>query len=342
MKAVKLKEFGGPEVLMCTEVTRPEAKHGEVLVRVAFCGVCHLDLILRQGIRSRLSLPRVLGHELAGTIVGLGEAVTGFAIGDRVVTSNFQACAQCHYCRIGRPSLCRQSGGDIGQTRDGGYAQFAVLPAVNIVRVPDQLPLEHAALAACVYGPPFKALIRSCRLQPGESLIVTGASGGLGTAALQIAEKIGARAIAITSSASKAESLRSEGAVEIVVSPDGDFGQQVRDLTGGRGADAAIELVGSPTFAGTLRGLAPGGRCAIVGELHGNPVEINLGLLILKEWEFFGVQSASPSELADVLSFMVDAGINPQIDAIFELDRAADAHRAIANRQTTGRILLRP
>ncbi|NGN43562.1 alcohol dehydrogenase catalytic domain-containing protein [Mesorhizobium sp. CGMCC 1.15528] len=342
MKAVLLKEFGGPEVLTCTEVAKPTAKPNEVIVQVAFCGVCHLDLILRQDIRSRLTLPRVLGHELAGKVVEVGEAVTGFATGDRVASSNFQACGKCHYCLIGRASLCRQSGGDIGQTRDGGYAEFVALPAENLVRIPKQLPLEHAALAACVYGPPYKALLRSCRLKAGESVIVTGASGGLGIAALQIAEKVGARSIAITSNALKVDSLKSVGAADVIVSEDGNFGQQVRDLTDGRGADVAIELVGSPTFGGTLRGLAPGGRCAVVGELHGKPIEINLGLLVLKEWEFHGVQSASTPELAEVLAFMVDAGIEPQIDKVLGLEQIAEAHRSLSNRQTTGRLLLRP
>ncbi|MEO9340290.1 alcohol dehydrogenase catalytic domain-containing protein [Mesorhizobium sp. SB112] len=341
MKAVLLREFGGPEVLVCTEVSKPRAKATEVVVRVAFCGVCHLDLILRQGIRSRLTLPRVMGHELAGEVVEVGEQVTGFDIGDRVASSNFQACGECHNCLLGRPSLCRQSGGDIGQTRDGGYSEFAALPAKNLVRVPHSLPLEHAALAACVYGPPYKALIHACRVKEGESVIVTGASGGLGTAALQIAKEIGARSIAITSNASKVDDLKSAGA-EVIVSEDGNFGQEVRNLTGGRGADAAIELVGSPTFGGTLRGLAAGGRCAIVGELHGNPIEINLGLFVLKEWEFYGVQSASTAELVEVLTFMAETRIKPHIDRVIGLEEVANAHHAISNRQTTGRLLLRP
>lgn len=341
MKAVVLERFGGPEVLTCTEIATPEPAPNEVLVRIACCGVCHLDLILRKGMRSRLALPRVLGHELAGEVVGVGADVVGFASGDRVASFNFQACGQCEDCRRGRPSLCRQARGDIGQTRDGGYAEYASLLAANLVKIPDGMPFEHACLAACVYGPPYKAIRKVGKISTGQSVVITGASGGLGMAAIQIVAALGARSIAITSNDGKAETLKSLGADEVIVSADGAFGEQVRALTGGRGVDLVVELIGSPTFHGALRSLAPGGRVAVIGELHGKPIEINLGLLIIKEWELYGVQSASGPELAEILSFMHLHRIAPVIWRTFALQDAADAHRALADRRVIGRVLLK-
>ena len=237
MKAVVLNAFGGPEVLEYSEVARPVPGPDEVLVRIQCCGVCDLDLILRSGMRSRVKPPRILGHELAGEVIEMGSGVKGFAPGDRVASFNFQACGQCADCRRGRPSLCRQTHGDIGQTRDGGYADYAVLLQSNLVRVPDGMPLEHACFGACVFGPPYKAIRRIGRIQPGQTVVITGASGGLGLAAIQITKRLGARSIAITSSGAKVDRLKEVGADEVVVSADGAFGDEVRRLTGGRGVD---------------------------------------------------------------------------------------------------------
>lgn len=342
MKAVLLEEFGGPEKLVCTEVVTPKPASNEVLVRVNCCGVCHLDLILRSGMRSRVNLPRILGHELAGEVVEVGSGVADFVCGDRVASYNFQSCGECEFCLKGRPSLCRKSLGDIGQTRDGGYAQYANLNGSSLVKIPAGMPYEHACFAACVYGPPYKAIRLLGRTEPGQSVLVTGASGGLGLASIQIAKSIGARVFAVTTSPRKAERLHKAGADEVVIDKDGSFGDEVRARTDGKGVHLAVELTGSPTFKGTLRSLAPGGKCAVIGELHGNPVQINLGLLILKEWEIFGVQSANRSELTEVLDFMADRGIEPVIADKLPLERAGDAHQKVADRAVVGRILLEP
>jgi D-arabinose 1-dehydrogenase-like Zn-dependent alcohol dehydrogenase len=342
MKAVILRAFGGPDVLECVEVAKPAPAADEVLVRIRCCGVCHLDLILRSGKRSRVTLPRILGHELAAEVVGVGAKVSGFAPGDRVASFNFQACGHCEDCRRGRPSLCRQTHGDIGQTRDGGYAEYAVLLASNLVKVPDGMPLDHACFAACVYGPPYKAIRQIGKLKPGQDVVITGASGGLGLAAIQIVRKLGGRSIAITSSMAKVAPLKAAGADEVIVSADGAFGEEVRKLTRGRGVDLVVELIGSPTFHGTLRSLAPGGRCAVIGELHGTPIEINLGLLIIKEWEFYGVQSASRDDLEEILNFMHETGIKPVVWKTLPLEQAAEAHRELVNREVVGRVMLIP
>jgi acryloyl-coenzyme A reductase len=342
MRDVVLTEFGGPEVLRCTEVPCPQPGPGEVLIKIACCGVCHLDVILRSGMRSRVQPPRILGHELSGEVIQTGPGVHGLAQGDRVASFNFQACGHCSDCLTGRPSLCRQTHGDIGQTRDGGYAEYAVLLAGNLVKAPAGMPLDHACFAACVYGPPYKAIRQFGKIGSRQNVVITGASGGLGLAAIQIVKALGGRSIAITSSAGKIAALNAAHADEVVVSPDGAFGEDVRRVTGGRGADLVVELLGSPTFHGALRSLAPGGRCAVIGELHGKPVEINLGLLIIKEWEIRGVQSASGDDLQEILDFMHDHRLEPVVWKRMPLEEVADAHRELANREATGRILLVP
>ena len=342
MKAVILEEFGDPDVLRFKQVPRPTPASNEVLVRIRACGVCHLDLILRSGMRSRVKPPRILGHELAGEVVEVGSHVRDFAPGDRVTSFNFQACGECEDCLRGRSSLCRRTCGDIGQTRDGGYAEYASLLHSNLLKVPEGMPFEHACFGACVFGPPYKAIRQIGRLQPGQTVVITGASGGLGLAAIQLTKHLGGRSIAITSNSSKVAQLREIGADKVIVSTDGLFGEEVRTLTGGRGVDLVVELIGSPTFKGSLRSLAPGGRCAVIGELHGKPVEINLGLLIIKEWELFGVQSASRTDLQEILDYMQETGIEPVIWKTLPLEEAAKAHRELENQEAIGRIVLVP
>lgn len=342
MKAVVLRTFGDSDTLEYGDVPKPTPGPGEVLVKVDCCGVCHLDMILRKGMRSRLKLPRILGHELAGSVESVGEGVQEFRTGDRVTSFNFQACGTCPDCRRGHPSLCRNASGDIGQTRDGGYAEYTCLRAGNLVKIPGDMPFEHACFAACVFGPPYKALRQVGQVQAGQWVVITGASGGLGLASIQMTRALGANSIAITSDESKAEALRKAGADHVVINRDGSFGEDVRKLTGGRGADLVVELIGSPTFGGSLRSLAPGGRCAVIGELHGTPVQINLGLLIIKEWEIHGVQSASRDELSEILAFMHEHGIEPTIWRRLPLSQAAQAHRLLEERAVIGRLLLTP
>ncbi|MDB5850758.1 MAG: hypothetical protein JWP29_4510 [Rhodoferax sp.] len=342
MKAIVIDDFGGPEVLQLQHVPRPAPGPDEALVQIKCCGVCHLDLILRSGMRSRVKPPRILGHELAAEVVEVGANVTDFVPGDRVTSFNFQACGHCADCLRGRPSLCRQTHGDIGQTRDGGYAEYAVLLGSNLVKLPEGMPFEHACFAACVYGPPYKAIRQVGQIQPGQWVVITGASGGLGLAAIQITKALGARSIAITSNDSKVDRLKALGADAVVVSADGAFGEQVRQLTDGRGVDLVVELIGSPTFQGSLRSLAPGGRMAVIGELHGRPIEINLGLLIIKEFELRGVQSANRDELKEVLQFMHTHALEPVVWKSLPLEAAAEAHRELANREVIGRVLLVP
>jgi D-arabinose 1-dehydrogenase-like Zn-dependent alcohol dehydrogenase len=292
--------------------------------------------------RSRVTLPRILGHELAGEVVEVGAGVADFIAGDRVTVFNFQACGKCVDCQRGRPSLCRAPNGDIGQTRDGGYAEYAVILASNLVRLPEGMPMDAACFAACVYGPPYKAIRQVGEIKAGQAVAITGASGGLGLAAIQIVNALGGRSIAITSSAAKAELLEQRGASDVIISADGNFGSDVRAVTGGRGVDLVVELTGSPTFEGSLRSLAPGGRCAVIGELHGKPIAINLGLLIIKEFRIEGVQSASRDELREILAFIHSHDIRPEIWRRLPLEGAAEAHRQLADRQAVGRILLVP
>jgi D-arabinose 1-dehydrogenase-like Zn-dependent alcohol dehydrogenase len=340
MRAVRLKAFGAPGALQLDEIEPPRAADGEVLVEVGACGVCYLDVIVRSGMRSRAKLPLTLGHEIAGVVVECGAGVQSLKKGDRVASTYRIACGHCRYCRGGHGEICDNRRG-IGEHRDGGYAEYVTLPESVLARIPDGVPLEQACVCGCVVGAVYNAVVKSARVRPGESVLVTGAGGGVGAHAVQISRLAGARVIAITSSEEKMPRIKALGADEVVlISRGGDFSTRVKDLTAGRGAEVVIEGVGSATFASSFRALAKGGRLVFVGEISGNPAQFNPALMIYKEAWLTGAQSANSEELTQVLELVASGGIKPVIGEVLPLEEAARAHQLLADQTNFGRVVL--
>lgn len=337
MHAILLREFGGPEALVPAEVDRPRAGPGEVVLRVRACGVCYLDTIVRQGMRSRAKLPVVLGHEMAGEVVEVGPGVTTLHTGDHAITTTFASCGRCVRCRTGRAYFC-PDGVAFGIERWGGYAEFAAVPEGSACLVPPSIPWAQAAVIACPIGTALDAC-RKAGVAPGETVLVTGAGGGLGLHAIQAARVHGARVLAVTSSPGKAEALRASGADEVLVAPDLQFAKAVRDATGGRGAAVVIENVGSPIFEQSFRSLATHGRLVFIGELTGQPISLNAAFFILKDLTLRGAQAAAREALPEAVELVRLGRITPRVET-FPIHEAARVHRLMAERGVTGRAVL--
>ena len=284
MRTTVLAHFGAPGVLRCEEVAIPVPALDQMLVRVACCGVCGHDLLNRAGAFPNTPLPCVMGHEIAGTVEAVGSAVRGFRPGDRVALNQRLSCGTCEACRAGRDNMCRWGAGFYGEELSGGYGAFVVASARNAVILPDEIPFEVGAVLSCAVGTGFHAL-RRARLQLGDTVVVTAASGGVGFHTVKLARMMGLRVFAVSSSPSKAEWLRAADA-EAVLDLDG-FHKPVKTLTDG-GADAVIEVAGSVTFAASLRSLKAGGRLMLVGNVEPGHVPLNPGLPILRELEILG------------------------------------------------------
>lgn len=227
-----------------------------------------------------------------------------------------------------------------GVTVDGGYAERARLWASSLTRVPDGVDLPAAAMLNCTAAVALRALRRHARLVAGETVLVTGASGGVGVHALQVARILGARVIAVTSSADKAARLTELGADEVVVARDGAWHKQV--AARGGGADVALELVGAPTFNGSLRSLRFGGRLVLVGNVTSERVEVNPGYVISRELDVVGSASATRAELAEVLGWAEAGRVRAIIAARRPLGEAAAAQGALADKGVVGRQVLVP
>src|SRR5450631_2421251 len=342
MDAVVLRAFGDSGNLRLESVPEPTAGVGEVLLRVRACGVCYHDIINRRGHLPRTSVPAILGHEVAGEVIGLGPGVTSWSVGDRAATLQRMSCGSCPTCLAGRPTLCKKDARFFGEEIPGGYASLMAAPVAGLGRIPAGLSWEAAATACCTTGTAVHVVRTRGRVRPGETVLVTGASGGVGLSAVQLARLDGARVLAVTSSASKVEALEAAGAHEVIISPTLEFANEVRRRTSNEGVNVVLEIVGSATFAQSLRCIAPGGRLVVVGNLVTQDVTLNPGLVIVKELEIIGAFATDQKELEEALKLTAARAIQPFISEALPLADAAVAHSRLERRGVAGRIVLVP
>ncbi|MGE6761448.1 zinc-binding dehydrogenase [Corallococcus interemptor] len=342
MEAVVLRQFGSAENLRLETVPVPRPGKGEVLLKVHACGVCYHDVINRRGNLPRTHVPAILGHEAAGEVVEVGPDTAGWKVGDRAATLQRMSCGECALCLSGRNSLCKTDNRFFGEELQGGYAQFMVAPVRGLGRVPSDLPWAVAATVCCTLGTAVHTLRTRAKVKAGETVLITGASGGVGLAAVQLAKVDGARVIAITSGEAKVAALKEAGADEVIVSRGLDFGSEARKRTQGQGVDVAVEIVGSATFDQTLKAMAPGGRVVVVGNLESGVVNLNPGLVIVKELEILGAYATTREELDESLRLTAKGLIRPFVSEEVALSDASRAHFRLENREVAGRLVLVP
>ena len=288
--------------------------------------------------------PVVTGHELAGTVEVVGAGVRDFRVGDRVVAVHRAPCGACAACAAGEETRCLGSPVMYGVTVDGAYAERVALWESSLVRVPDSVELEGAAVLHCTAAVALRALRKQAGLRAGETVVITGATGGVGVHALQVARLLGARVVAVTSSAEKGERLRAEhglAADDVIVARDAGWHKEALVRTGG-GADVALELVGAPTFNASLRSLRFGGRLVVVGNVTQERVEVNPGYVIARELAVIGSAGATRAELTEVLGWVEQGKLRPMIAARRPLAEARQAQAALADKSIVGRQLLVP
>lgn len=299
MKAVRLVHGGQP--LADADVPIPEIGPADVLIRVAAAGICHSDAHYRAGISKIDRLPLTLGHEVAGRVEKVGSDVMHLSAGDRVCVHYLVHCGSCEFCTRGLEQFCR-SGQMIGKHRDGGYAEFISVPAANAFALPDEVPFEVGAIMMCSSATALHALNKS-RFKPGESIAIFGC-GGLGFSALQVARAFDCGDIyVIEINPAKLALTASMGAVAIDAR-SADPVEQIKEATGGRGVDVALELIGSAkTMRQAVLCLAPLGRAALVG-LTAESMEIHpYTELINREVEIIGVSDHLATEIPALIEF---------------------------------------
>jgi len=250
----------------------PAPEGNQVLVEVGACGVAHRDLIDRSGRIPYMALPVVPGHESSGRVIAIGPDVTGLVVGDHVATMHRDSCGSCDRCLEGEETLCPHATHVFGLLADGGYATHLVAPERAFYKVPSDMAPELAAVLHSTYGTAYRALHRFGPLGASSSVLVTGANGGVGLAAVQIAKRRGARVSAVVRREDAARCVIEAGADEVIVDPGTGFHKKLRDGA----VDVTLDLVGSPTFNAALRSTRLGGGLAVVGNIVDAKVEVNL------------------------------------------------------------------
>ncbi len=340
MKAVIISEHGGPEVLRYTDYPEPSIGAREVLVRVRACALNHLDLWVRRGLPGRpVPFPHIPGSDISGEVAKVGESVKNVRVGEKVLLAPGTSCGECPQCIAGHDNFCKDYV-LFGSTIHGGCAEFVKSPAANVIPIPGNLSFEEAAAIPLVFLTAWHMLFYRAHLQPAEDVLVIAAGSGVGSAAVEIAKAVGARVIATAGSEPKLRKAKELGADDVLLHA-GEFAREAKKLTNGRGVDVVFEHVGAATWDQSVYSLAAGGRLVTCGATTGFETKINVGYLFARQLSILGSFMGHKSELYSVLELFKRGLLRPVIDCVMPLERAADAHRRLENREQFGKVVLK-
>lgn len=337
MRALVLEQFGGPFVLK--DVPTPAIAPHEALVRVRNVGVCGTDVKIRANRMGLGVIPLIMGHEIAGEVAEVGSEVRGFAPGDRVIVNFYVTCGRCQFCRVGRDTLCaevRQHGFSI----DGGFAEYLKTPGVNLCKVPDHVPLEHACILGDAVATSYHAITKRAQVRPGTTLALIGV-GGVGLHALQMAKMAGGWVIAVDVNDARLALARTLGADAVVDARSGLFHEAVRELTDGQGVDVVLEFVANQqTLPSSYRSVKRAGRLVFVGYTPELPMSVMPHELVRNELEIVGSRANSKQELQETMDLVASGRIKPIVDQIFPLTGIEEAFDALREGRPLGRNVL--
>jgi NADPH:quinone reductase-like Zn-dependent oxidoreductase len=338
MKAVRIHQFGGPEVLTYEDVPDPQPRKDQVLVRVKACALNHLDLWVRKGLPS-VKLPHILGSDIAGEIVETGEYVSGSKPGQRVVVAPMHFCGHCPKCLAGLQNQCREFT-VLGNAVDGGNCELIAVPGANIIPFPDSLDFVQAASVPLVFVTAWHMLVGLAGVRPGQTVLVLGGSSGVGIAAVQIAKLFHCRVITTAGDERKIEKARALGADHAINHYKQKISEEVRKLTNKEGVDIVVEHVGAATWEESMKSLKTAGTLVTCGATTGPSVGIDLRHLFARQLRLLGSYMGTMGELLEVLSHVFAGHLKPLVDRTFQLSEIRAAHEYLESSQMFGKVVL--
>ena len=342
MKAVVFNQHGGPEVLHYEDVADPKPGPGEVLIEVKATSINHVDIFLRRGMPGvKVPMPKIVGSDAAGIIHGIGPGVSGLTAGERVTVNPGISCGRCEFCAAGFASQC-VSWSMLGESRDGAYAEFVVVPAHIVLPIPDSMSFEQAAAAPLVFLTAWSMMISKGNIRPGEDVLILGAGAGVGTAAIQIAKMVGCRVFVTASSDEKLQRAKELGADFLINYSTDEFDKKIRDLTNRRGVDVVVDYVGAETWVRSLRSARRGGRVLTCGATTGFAPQTDLRHIFFRQLQVLGSTMGSPREFLDVMKCVFRGQLRPVIDRVLPLSEARKGHELVEQRAVFGKIVLTP
>lgn len=343
MKALCFFEHGDLDVLQYTEVPRPIPSAGEVLVRVRATALNHLDVFLRRGWPGlKLPMPHWGGSDVAGEVAELGEGVSGWIVGQRVVVDPGITTQGDEFTRQGEDSV---SPGYVilGEDIRGGHAEFVAVPAENLMAMPEGWEFPAAAAPLLVSLTAWRMLVRRAGLRAGESVLIVGAGGGVNSMAIQIAKLAGARVYALTSTEAKMQEARELGADFVInYREDPAWSKTIYTMTGRRGVDVVVDNVGQATLAQSMRTVVRGGRIVMVGNTSGPHAEVDIRYIFGKQISLIGSTMGNHQDFRDVMGLIWSGKLKPVVDRVLPLSEGKRAVEALESGEKFGKIVLTP
>ncbi len=342
MRAAVFSEFGGPEVVSVGSVPVPDPGPGEVRLKIEAASMNHLDLWIRRGLPIETPMPHIGGSDMAGTVDAVGPGAEDVPRGTRVVVDpslNYR-----WYDAQGQGEAFEEAPFRIlGEHTQGGFAEYAVVPAANLLQMPEHVSSEVAAAAGLVFVTAWRGLVTRARLRAGERVLVTGASGGVSTAAIQIAKLAGARVYAVTSGAENVRRVEELGA-DVVYDRTKveDFSREIWRDTGKRGVNVAFDAVGEVVWPQCLKALGVQGRLVTYGATTGARGSTEIRVVFWKQLSILGSTMGSPREFREVMRLVFEGRLAPVIHEVLPLAEARKAHRMLEAGEVFGKLVLVP
>lgn len=340
MKAIRFHQHGGPEVLKFEDVPDPVLRKDQVLIRVKAVALNHLDLFVREGVPG-VPLPQIPGSDIAGDVVEVGEYVTDIKPGTRVLVAPMTFCGICEKCVSGQQNFCPHFS-VFGYRVPGGDAELFAAPRVNVLPIPDDLTYDEAASVPLVFLTAWHMLVGRAKIQPAQTVLILGASSGVGSAAIQIAKLWNCRVIATAGSELKLDRARELGADFVIDHYKQKISEEVKKITAKQGVDVVFEHVGQATWPESVRSLRPGGTLVTCGATSGPEGSIDLRVLFTRQLNLLGSFMGNMGEFHEVMKHVFAGRLKPVVDKSFPLREATAAHEYLANSNMFGKVILNP
>jgi len=338
MKAVRIHQFGGPEVLTYEDIPDPQLRKDQILVRVKAYSLNHLDLWVREGLPG-VKLPHIPGSDVAGEIAEIGEYIGGFKPGQRVLVAPMHFCGHCVKCVAGFQNQCREFT-VLGNAVDGGNCELLAVPAANVIPFPDTLDFNQAASVALVFVTAWHMLVGLAHVRPGQTVLVLGAGSGVGTAAIQIAKMFQCRVITTAGNDQKLEKARALGADFGIDHYKQKISEEVRKITNKEGVDIVVEHVGVATWEESMKSLKSAGTLVTCGATTGQNAGIDLRHLFARQLRLLGSYMGTMGELHEVLGHVFAGRLKPVVDRTFLLSDIRAAHQYLEKSQMFGKVIV--
>jgi len=331
MRAAVIHEHGGRDKIMLEDVPRPVAGRDEIVVAVKACGLNHLDIFVRRGMPGLpIELPRITGGDIAGVIDTVGDGVAGLSLGQRVLLD---------------PTIVAPNGrvGALGEHTTGGLAEYIKVPAANAIPLPEDVSFVQAAALPIAYGSAWRMMVSRGRVQPGEHVLILGASGGVGVACVQIAKMHGCVVYAAASTAGKLARLAELGADILVnYTEQPEFHRHVRKLTDGTGVDVVVNYTGGETWVKSLKSLRHGGRLLTCGATAGYDPRTDIRFIWTKELSIIGADGWRREDLLALLDAVRTGRLHAIVDRVLPLEQVREGHRLLEEREVVGKVIITP